>query len=144
MQSADEEWLWPSKPLSVFKCVYFVCCWILSICTNCECDSKVDFTVEVEWRRLLASFLLFMFSCFLGWYRTSGEGRAPRGQCPQSAQYSGHHHCELFISSPSAHQASSSVFVLFCSLICLCLISLYALHCSYFHAILARTEVIFC
>lgn len=74
---------------------FLVCCWFLAVCTIFECDSKVDFTVEVEWRLLVASFLLFVFSCFLGWHRTSGEGRAPRGQCPQSAQYSGHHHCEL-------------------------------------------------
>ena len=54
-----------------------------------------------------ARFWVILISCnyvvFLGWYRTSGEGRAARRQCPQPAQYSGHHHCELlFISPPSA------------------------------------------
>lgn len=56
---------------------------------------------------LLVSFLVFVFSCFLGWYRTSGEGRAPRGQRPQPSQYSGHHHSELI--SPSSVSSSDKL-----------------------------------
>lgn len=41
-----------------------------------------------------------------GWYRTSRKGCTSRRQCPQSAQYSGRHHCEFLISWPSAHLTS--------------------------------------
>lgn len=90
--------------------------------------------VHRVWIKLLfvKCLVLLFFILFLGWYRTSCEGRAPRGQRPQPAQYSGHHHCELLISPPSAHQPNFFASVLFCPFSCLHLTSLSPLHLYFF------------
>lgn len=48
---------------------------------------------------------------FPGWNRAGGEGRVARRQRPQPAEYSGHHHCESFLSSVHLSRLDASFFV---------------------------------